>query len=266
MKHTFRNIFIYCISFLGIVFLYRLWVGYRGPLVRVVAFHDVENAEWFESVIKLLVTTTRVISPTQFHVRDFKNGVNNVLLTFDDGYESWTRICLPILEKYDVRAIFFLNTGPLDGVLHDAYVKDTLQLSPKTLLTWDGARTLVDAGHTIGGHTTNHPHLTALKQEEIEGEVRKDKERLSEVLQLPIVDFAYPFGTVRDYSKGTEELIRKEGYTFVYTAESSFVGELSKHIPRTLFEKNQSLASITLWLKGGYDVFAGARRLLRTFS
>jgi hypothetical protein len=49
-----REFFILGISFLGVSFVYRKVCGRRGPLVRVLVFHDVLDAEWFEKMISFL--------------------------------------------------------------------------------------------------------------------------------------------------------------------------------------------------------------------
>ena len=180
------------------------------------------------------------------------------------------KVCAPILKEYGVNALFFVNSGLLD-VSHDAsrsaeYVVDNLKLSSKVLLTWDGARLLRDAGHSIGGHTVHHQSLPMLQISDIESEVQNDKEKIEKELGVSVVDFAYPFGVSRDYSKEVETLVRASGYTHVYIAEPGFVSDASQHIPRTLFEKQQSLDSVYAWIQGSYDVFVAMKQFLKKIS
>jgi len=83
------------------------------------------------------------------------------------------------------------------------------------------------------------------------------------MLDIGIIDFAYPFGVSRDYSKETEMIVRSEGYRYVYVAEPGFMMSPEVHIPRTLIEKGQSLRSVTSWMSGGYDVFMALKKALR---
>ncbi len=267
MKHFLRNLLVSIFSAIGIAYMYRAWMRRNGPLVRVIAFHDVSDRVWFGKVIGMLVHTCHIISPSEFHTGSFDNKKINVLITFDDGYESWIRTCAPILSEFKITSVFFINSGLLD-VSENAeqsgqYVRENLKLSPKKLLTWDGARTLLDTGHTIGGHTVNHKSLRNMSPNDITYEVLEDKKTIEEKLGACITDFAYPFGVSRDYSKETEKLVRSEGYSYVYVAEPGFVTSREAHIPRTLIEKGQSIRSIALWIGGGYDVFMALKKIFR---
>ncbi len=267
MKHLVRDILIFFFTVTGVAYLYRVGKQRRGPLVRVVAFHDVSDSVWFENVLRMLIRTCNVISPEDFHTGILKKDKINILITFDDGYESWVRTCAPILSESRVSCMFFINSGLLDVSENSEgsqqYVRENLKLSPKNLLTWSGAQTLLSMGHTIGGHTVHHKSLRSMPPHEITEEVLEDKKTIEHKLNVRITDFAYPFGVSRDYSKETETIVRSEGYRYVYVAEPGFVTSLEAHIPRTLIEKGQSLQSIMSWMLGSYDVFMAFKKALR---
>ncbi len=264
MKHFIRDIAISFFAYAGMAFLYRNWKERQGPLVRVIAFHDVDDGAWFEHVISSLARDFTIISPHEFEEGIFKPGRINVLVTFDDGYESWTTICLPILKKYGVKALFFVNSGLL-AVAHDetkmnSFVTQNLRLSPKKALSYEGAGTLLAEGHTVGGHTTNHTSLRNASVNTLISEVEADKHAIETRLGVVLRHFAYPFGAARDYSLDVESHIRGYGYEFVYIAEPGFSQRGERHIPRTLIERNQSYASIWRWMHGGYDLFSYLKR------
>ncbi len=265
MKHLIRDTVVFLFAFSGAAYIYRQFLAHK-PLVRIIAFQDVTDAVWFESVIKMLTESFNVLTPKAFHSETYEKKVVNLLVTFDDGYESWIEICLPILERYNVKALFFINSGLLDTALSQpdssTYMRDKLQISPKAALTWDMAKILVTKGHTIGGHTVNHKSLRHVSASELEEEVGNDKSAIETNLNINAEDFAYPFGISRDFSKVTEELIRAKGYAYVYTAEPGFVSGNSIHIPRTLVEKNQSIYMIRRWILGSYDLFVNMRRII----
>jgi peptidoglycan/xylan/chitin deacetylase (PgdA/CDA1 family) len=257
MKHTIRDLIIFCIDILGISFLYRLYCKTKGPLVRVVCFHDVADQAWFESVIHLFVTEYHVITPQEFHAKEFHEQKVNILLTFDDGYQSWIDHCLPVLEKYQLKGLFFINSGLLDiaddEVKVAEYMSQQLLITPKKALTWAGAQTLVNAGHTIGGHTVTHPNMALLSADDAAAEITQDKERIEHMLKIAPCDFAYPFGTKVYFSVKTIFLVKRAGYTMQYSAISCFGND--EYVPRTLVENQQSLSSVRSWIEGGYDVF-----------
>lgn len=259
MKHLVKNSIIFLVDILGVSALYRFFARRQGPLVRVIVFHDVANAVWFEKVIEMLVKRYHLLTPEQFHTKELERDTINVLLTFDDGYQSWIDVCLPILKKHNAKGIFFINSGLLD-VAHDRemvaeYMQKRLLISPKQSLSWEGAGKLVQDGHTIGGHTVSHPNLALSSNNEVEQEVVEDKKRIESVLGVTIVDFAYPFGKNAHIPSGKLNYELEASYPFIYSAISNFVRFNNKTINRVCIEKEQSIGSIQKWIRGGYDIF-----------
>lgn len=112
-----------------------------------------------------------------------------VSLTFDDGMRSQREIGVPLLNRFDVRATFYVNP-------RDDYAS-----------MLEGWREAVDAGHEIGNHTINHPcsknfafisengrrSLEEMNLEEIAAEIDETNRRLNEVFpNQGMVSFAYP--------------------------------------------------------------------------
>ena len=259
LKHRVRDFLIALFSILGIVFMYRMYIKRTGPLVRIVVFHDVADSVWFEKILAVISKKYNLITPEQFHAQEFDLQKINVLLTFDDGYQSWIDVCLPLLQKYTAKGIFFINSGLLDIRSDRQKVSDFMQkqllISPKNPLDWEGARQLITEGHTLGGHTVTHPNLAVLHTDEASLEIIEDKQRIESMLDIEITDFAYPFGRRNNYTKETFDEVSKAGYTFVYTADTGFVKiDQHQHINRVCLEKNQSMKSVHHWIEGGYDV------------
>jgi peptidoglycan/xylan/chitin deacetylase (PgdA/CDA1 family) len=112
-----------------------------------------------------------------------------VSLTFDDGMRSQREVGVPVLNRYDVRATFYVNP-------RDDYAE-----------MLEGWRAAAEAGHEIGNHTITHPcsknfpfisesgrrALEEMTFEEIAWEIDETNRRLREILpkQGP-VSFAYP--------------------------------------------------------------------------
>jgi peptidoglycan/xylan/chitin deacetylase (PgdA/CDA1 family) len=255
-----REIFILGISFLGLSFVYRTVCGRKGPLVRVLIFHDVLDAEWFEKMISFLSEQYNVITPKEFAESTFDTERINILITFDDGYASWNRVCQPVLERYGVTALFFINSGipELYGneVELQAYLKENLLISPHTTLSWNDVSMLVEAGHTIGGHTIHHPRLSALSEDMQKDEIVSDKEVIENKLGTTVSSFAYPFGGSGDYTEVTKEIVVGVGYTHAFTTSGTFVDHTDNYtISRMCVEDTQSPASLNRWILGGYDIY-----------
>jgi peptidoglycan/xylan/chitin deacetylase (PgdA/CDA1 family) len=229
----------------------------NGPLVRVVAFHDIPNREWFETLIERLLDEYTFITPEQFHKKEFNTGQINILCTFDDGYQSWIDTVLPVFKKYHLKGLFFVNSGLIDSPNTDAYMQEQLRITPKPALTWSGVKTLLEHGHSIGGHSKTHLDLATLNGDILQKEIEDDKKRIEENIDEKIIDFAYPFGRRYHYSTEVTAAVTSIGYTYAYTAESNFASvETLLTVPRTLIEKEQSKESVVRWINGGYDLFS----------
>lgn len=252
---------VYTVS--GLTYWYRQRKRRKGPLVRVLCFHDVADRAWFEQIIMLCVQRYHVLSPDQFHARDFHQDKINLLLTFDDGYQSWVDTVLPVLHAQQIRGLFFINSGLLEAAVtgvSDQYMSDRLYLTPKLPLTWSTAKTLLAAGHTIGGHTVQHQSLGQITEAEIRREVHDDKQTIEDTLAIKISDFAYPYGTAADMSITAQAIIQAAPYRYQYSGCTDFVlpdRHFSSVIPRTLLERNQPVWSVRQWIEGGYDMFKG---------
>jgi len=258
MMHKLRDLIIWLISISGVSYLYRKYHQKQGSLVRVLCFHDVSDGVWFEEVIKMISENYHLLTPEQFKAKQFSVEKINILLTFDDGYQSWIDNCLPVLNKCHAKGIFFINSGLLD-IAEDAnkvegYMRERLLITPKKPLTWEGAKQLVDSGHTIGGHTVSHPNLSKLSAAEAQREINEDKHCLESQLNIILQDFAYPFGTKKHISTDLSKYV-KTVYSYQYSAMTDFVKWEDGLIPRTLIEKSQPIGQIKGWIKGSYDLW-----------
>jgi peptidoglycan/xylan/chitin deacetylase (PgdA/CDA1 family) len=255
-----RDLIIWKMSFFGYAFLYRVYHKRKEPLVRVVVFHDIPDRAWFEGMVRTLVTHFHVISPEEFHGRVFDSSRINVLITFDDGYASWGTVGLPVLAQYGCRALFFVSSGLIeaseDTKKVEVFMRERLLIQPRPALSWEGVRTLVREGHTIGGHAYTHADLTTLDGAALAHEIEMDKEVLETALKVPVLDFAYPFGTPRHVHEAGVRAVQNAGYRFGYTATSRFVSpDETFCIPRMCIESEATPRVLIRWMKGAYDLF-----------
>lgn len=82
-------------------------------------------------------------------------GGRRIALSFDDGpHPTFTPKILDLLEKYDIKATFFM-------------IGCNVELYPAV------AKAVHLAGHEIGNHTFTHPHMKQVSLEALEQEIRK---------------------------------------------------------------------------------------------
>jgi peptidoglycan-N-acetylglucosamine deacetylase len=107
-------------------------------------------------------------------------------LTFDDAAVSQPVIAVPLLDKYGVKATFYVHPAKIE----------------KQLVAWKSA---VSSGHEIGNHTLDHPcsgnfswsRNNALEDYTLERmwkQIEQTNLRIHELLGVSVETFAYPCG------------------------------------------------------------------------
>jgi peptidoglycan/xylan/chitin deacetylase (PgdA/CDA1 family) len=223
-------------------------------------FHDVHDEGWFRELVGAIVSNYNVITPHDFERGHFTANRVNVLITFDDGYASWKTKVLPILATYDIKGLFFINSGLLDVAENseksDTFMRKQLLIHPRVPLSWDGARALAREGHTVGVHGRNHLNLATLDLEAIRTELVTDKERIESMLSTQVTACAYPFGTPKHINEMVKRVAKACGFTRGYTAVSRFVGMSETFAtPRMCIESDVSPTMLRYWIDGAYDIF-----------
>lgn len=113
-------------------------------------------------------------------------------LTFDDGLKNQFDNALPVLNKYEAEATFFVMGGTMDGSWRGDGVHQ--YMSPEQ------TQHLSALGYEIGSHSVTHRDLVRDvynlgKYGEVGNEVRESKEKLESVIETDVVSFAYPNGS-----------------------------------------------------------------------
>jgi len=96
----------------------------------------------FEEHLRYYKKYFNVVSLDDYYSRRFSTDRYNICISFDDGYENNYRYVLPLLEKYEVPAVFFVTAIRQAG--YDILWNDFLGI-----LNRNGPRTLVYKGETF---------------------------------------------------------------------------------------------------------------------
>lgn len=118
-----------------------------------------------------------------------------VLVTFDDGYKDNYENTLPILEKYGIKALFFL----LPKYLGQQNLWNTQARAILSHLSPDQVEALLECGHIIGSHGLTHHSLTKFDDQKVLEELNQSKSMLQEMFRVEVNCFAYPYGRVNPY-------------------------------------------------------------------
>ena len=114
-----------------------------------------------------------------------------VMLIFDDAYENLCVTAFPILERYGFRAACMVVTDFVGSTnrWEEGTGRPSFQLiSEQAIREWSGR------GIEFGGHTARHVDLRSVSEQEVQQEVGRCHEYLSDLLGKAPTSFAYPFG------------------------------------------------------------------------
>jgi peptidoglycan/xylan/chitin deacetylase (PgdA/CDA1 family) len=116
-----------------------------------------------------------------------------VSLTFDDwGTDYTVTKLLDILNKYKIKATFFLRANGAEK-------------NPNL------AKAIADAGHDVANHTYSHPVITKITPEQLQEEVVKAHQVITEAIQQkPTMLFRPPTGAIDD---DRARMVAATGYT-----------------------------------------------------
>ncbi len=123
-----------------------------------------------------------------------------VTFTFDDGPSPETLAVLRILERYEVKATFFLIGRYLDGD------------EPRNVQARAIAKQIHAAGHLIGNHTHDHELLTNMSKSDALRQIDAGEASVERAIGKKPILFRPPYGGLDVF---TEEALRRRGAELV---------------------------------------------------
>lgn len=138
-----------------------------------------------------------------------------VVLTFDDGCDSFYECVHPILAEFGFPAVVY----PVVGYLGKRASWKGLTNHQISILSSKKLRELSNSGYEIGSHTIEHPRLTTLQTENICEQLSGSKEILEDILGKPVTSFSYPHG---NFNSETIAILKECGYVSAVTCKSDF--------------------------------------------
>ncbi|MDQ1910007.1 polysaccharide deacetylase family protein [Paenibacillus sp. GD4] len=206
--------------------------------VAVLMYHHVSDEATSSSTIttKLFHDQLAYLQSKGYHfitLQEFKNymqgasvPVNAVLVTFDDGYESYYTNAYPILKKLQIPAVNFVISGDLDNPNES----NIPFLSRDHIRTMTRETDFIDLQcHTDALHYKLEDNNAALVGRFLTDGVRETEEqykqriladtkacisKVSELYPAPVDTFAYPFGINDELSRG---LLKQAGIRYAFT-------------------------------------------------
>ncbi len=151
----------------------------------------------FDSELKLLHDWGYTTITTSMLVQAITEGASlpphPLLLTFDDGNEDNYTNAFPIMKKYGFTGVLYVVVQYTDT---------------PNYLTADQIREMADAGWEVGSHSETHRDLLA-STDSLRYEIVQSRTDLEDMLGVPILTFAYPFG---DEGSAAGDYVHFAGY------------------------------------------------------
>jgi len=186
------------------------WVR-QGPdavSVPILMYHHVEenpiqsdfrvSAARFDEQLKLLHDWEYTTITTSMLVDAIQNGADlpprPIIITFDDDNLDNYTVAFPIMQKYGFTGVVYV---PFYYIGADGY------------MTADQIKEMAAAGWEVGSHGLTHVNLIGLDPERMRSEIVDSRGKLQDLLGVPILTFAYPFGFA---SGGAVDYVKFAGY------------------------------------------------------
>lgn len=166
-------------------------------------------------------------------------------ITFDDGALSDFEFAMPLLNKYSLRAKFFIVAGLMGNRVD--------------FLTWDQVREIAGHGHAIQSHSWSHPLLTRVTQDQIVRELEKSKKEIEDRLGLPVNEISLPGGR---WNESVLEACAEAGYARVYHSnpwQSRAMRNGVEFIGRLMVRNSMTVERLQGLLGGNYRELARYR-------
>jgi len=242
----FINNFIYTLQ------LYKLF-STRDKVVLL--YHRVNSEELIKDYYLKGIFVAEKEFEKQMHYLSKSKRKDKVVITFDDGYKDNFQYAIPILDKYNIKAIFFITIAFIDGLLNQwidilnqyaiannlsieefknlslrikgmsveerEYFLETLkifQLKNDSAMSWEDVKE-IQKKHIISNHTINHPNFKNETQNTITKELTESKKILKEKLNLEDTYFAYPDGDIGVDKKFIENQLKNLSYKYAFTTK-----------------------------------------------
>ena len=170
----------------------------------------------------------KFVNPSNFEdeLNNYKNQ-RKVLVTIDDGYQSFYNNAWPILKESKIPFILFISTR---------------EVGKKGYMSWEDIREISKYNFVeIGNHSHTHDYLIDFKDDEIKNDLEQSINIFKKEMGKNSKFFSYPFG---EYSISLKKIVVDAGFKYAF-GQHSVVVDYTKdlfEIPR--FHINEKYGEI----------------------
>ncbi len=129
-----------------------------------------------------------------------------VVVTFDDGYQSFTQLGMPTLKRFGMTATVFLVSDLIGSRNEWDFAIGDVE---EPLMSREEVFKAIEDGFEFGAHTRRHIDLSKVSLEEAGEEIAGSKRDLESWIGRPVDYFCYPYGGMNE---AVRRLVAQAGY------------------------------------------------------
>ena len=276
MKKTLKNLIFFIFGKIAFLFLNTLL---RKDAIYVVNYHAtyplyeenfIKQLKFYKKYFEIIDENTLIDEMGSFE----KNSKPKILITFDDGHITNFNLAVKILNKFKIKASFFIPVNAISRTTEETIIEEnTILLNRYNILsdikediknslsrltmTWENIIDLDYQGHFIGSHGSSHVRLSKeLSASQLDYEISKSKKIIEEKLNKKINSFCWIVGDKKSYTKKASEIIKKTNYKLSFTTCGKPFDKSQNllQIHRFNIEDYFSISRISFVLSGAYEL------------
>jgi len=150
-----------------------------------------------------------------------------LLLTIDDGFESFYLNAWPVLKKREIPFILFVSTR---------------EVGNNGYMTWKQIKEIESSGlATIGNHSHTHEYLIDWEEKKIRDDLEKSIKIFKEELGYSPKLFSYPFG---EYSTILKKIVTDLNFEFAFGQHSGVIDSSKDFLELPRFPINEKYGEL----------------------
>ena len=164
---------------------------------------------------------------------DFENELNNnknvrkILITIDDGYQSFYDNAWPILKEGKIPFILFVSTR---------------EVGKKGYMSWENIREINKYDFVeIGNHSHTHDYLIDFEEKKIKDDLETSINIFKEELGKNSIFFSYPFG---EYSSKLKDIVINLSFKYAFGQHSGVTDSTKNLFEMPRFPINEKYGEI----------------------
>lgn len=179
-----------------------------------------------------------------------RSSVKLVAITFDDGFQDFYNVALPILADFGFKATMFVISK---------FARNARNLlDGAACMGWKELRDCQSYGIEIGSHTATHPVLQQLSPQQVDEELESSRKEIEDELGGAVRSFSFPYAFPehqRQFAVRMRSQLQAHGYESAVTTIIGTAGQGRDRffLPRLPINSYDDLRLFQAKIEGAYN-------------